>query len=48
MKKKVLLTPGPTNIPDSLLEILGTDIVHHRKIDFHNVMKELLVKNQEI
>ena len=41
MKKKVLLTPGPTNIPENLLEVLGTDIVHHRKVDFHNVMKEL-------
>ena len=41
MKKKVLLTPGPTNIPENLLGILGTDIVHHRKVDFHNVMKEL-------
>ena len=41
MKKKVLLTPGPTNIPENLLGVLGTDIVHHRKADFHNVMKEL-------
>lgn len=41
MKKKVLLTPGPTNIPENLLEVLGTDIVHHRKVDFHNTMKEL-------
>ena len=41
MEKKVLLTPGPTNIPENLLEILGTDIVHHRKVDFHNTMKEL-------
>ncbi|MCP1224797.1 alanine--glyoxylate aminotransferase family protein [Sebaldella sp. S0638] len=41
MKKKVLLTPGPTNIPENLLGVLGTDIVHHRKVDFHNVMKEL-------
>ena len=41
MKKKVLLTPGPTNIPENLLEVLGTDIAHHRKVDFHNTMKEL-------
>lgn len=41
MKKKVLLTPGPTNIPEELLTVLGTDIVHHRKVDFHNTMKEL-------
>ena len=41
MEKKVLLTPGPTNIPSEILEVLGTDIVHHRKIDFHTTMKTL-------
>ena len=30
MSSKLLLTPGPTNIPEEYLEILGSDIIHHR------------------
>lgn len=37
---KLLLTPGPTNIPKRYLEILGKDIIHHRTPEFRNIMKE--------
>ena len=40
MSSKLLLTPGPTNIPEEYLEILGNDIIHHRTPEFRRIMKE--------
>ena len=40
MSSKLLLTPGPTNIPEEYLEILGSDIIHHRTPEFRRIMKE--------
>ncbi|AMD94481.1 pyridoxal-phosphate-dependent aminotransferase family protein [Leptotrichia sp. oral taxon 847] len=40
MSSKLLLTPGPTNIPERYLEILGKDIIHHRTPKFREYMKE--------
>ena len=40
MSSKLLLTPGPTNIPEEYLEILGSDIIHHRTPKFREIMKE--------
>ncbi len=37
---KLLLTPGPTNIPKRYLEIFAKDIIHHRTPEFRNIMKE--------
>ena len=41
MSKKLLLTPGPTNIPKDLLDVMGEDIIHHRTPEFRNKMKEI-------
>ena len=27
---KILFTPGPTNIPEPIREVLGQDLIHHR------------------
>ena len=40
MSSKLLLTPGPTNIPEEYLEIFGKDIIHHRTPEFRRIMKE--------
>ena len=40
MSSKLLLTPGPTNIPERYLEIFGKDIIHHRTPEFRKYMKE--------
>ncbi len=37
---KLLLTPGPTNIPERYLEILGKDIIHHRTPAFRKILQE--------
>lgn len=37
---KLLLTPGPTNIPERYLEIFGKDIIHHRTPEFRRILKE--------
>ncbi len=41
MSKKLLLTPGPTNIPERLLKIMGEDIIHHRTPMFRNILEEI-------
>lgn len=38
--EKLLLTPGPTNIPERYLEIFGKDIIHHRTPEFRKIIKE--------
>jgi soluble hydrogenase, small subunit len=38
--KKLLLTPGPTNIPERYLKIFGQDIIHHRTPEFRRILKE--------
>ena len=37
---KLLLTPGPTNIPERYSEILGKDIIHHRTPAFRKILQE--------
>lgn len=39
--EKLLMTPGPTMIPPSVLETLGRQIIHHRTKEFRNIFKEL-------
>lgn len=38
---KVLFTPGPTNIPMEIREVLGQDLIHHRMADYHDLIKEV-------
>ncbi|MDN5304511.1 MAG: hypothetical protein PWP46_1397 [Fusobacteriaceae bacterium] len=45
---KLLMTPGPTNIPTEVQNILGQDMIHHRFDDFHKVMENLNEKLKKI
>lgn len=38
---KILFTPGPTNIPQPIREVLGQDLIHHRMADYHQLLKEV-------
>ena len=40
MKRNLLLTPGPTQVPPRLCEVLGRPIIHHRTPQFQNFLKE--------
>lgn len=42
MKKNLLLTPGPTQIPPELCAALGKPIIHHRTPQFQDNIKEVL------
>ena len=48
MSSKLLLTPGPTNIPEEYLEILGSDIIHHRTPEFRRIMKEYVTPKDAV
>src|SRR4051812_8790460 len=41
MRKTYLLTPGPTQIPDSVLATFARPIVHHRTAAFEKVFEEV-------
>ena len=38
---KLLFTPGPTNVPDAIREVLGQDLIHHRMADYHDLIKDV-------
>ena len=38
---KVLFTPGPTNIPEEIREVLSEDLIHHRMSDYHELIVEV-------
>ncbi len=40
MKRNLLLTPGPTQIPPRICEVLGRPIIHHRTPQFQAILKE--------
>ncbi len=40
MKRILLLTPGPTQVPPRLCEVLGRPIIHHRTPQFQAFLKE--------
>lgn len=40
MKRNLLLTPGPTQVPPQLCEALGRPIIHHRTPQFQTYLKE--------
>jgi len=42
MKRNLLLTPGPTQIPARICEVLGRPIIHHRTPQFQNNLKEAM------
>lgn len=38
---KLLFTPGPTNVPEQIREVLAKDLIHHRMADYHGLIKEV-------
>ena len=40
MKRNLLLTPGPTQIPPEICAVLGRPIIHHRTPQFQENLKE--------
>ena len=38
---KVLFTPGPTNVPQNIREVLSKNLIHHRMEDYHRLLKEI-------
>lgn len=42
MKRNLLLTPGPTQIPPDLCAALGRPIIHHRTPQFQQNLKEVI------
>src|SRR3989338_3730753 len=40
MKRNLLLTPGPTQLPAPVCEALGRPIIHHRTPQFQAILKE--------
>src|SRR3989338_4292291 len=41
MKRNLLLTPGPTQLPPKICEVLGQPIIHHRTPQFQAILKEV-------
>jgi len=48
MKRNLLLTPGPTQVPANLCAALGRPIIHHRTPQFQNNIKQVLEGLKEI
>jgi len=40
MKRNLLLSPGPTQVPPSICEVLSRPIIHHRTPQFQNFLRE--------
>lgn len=38
---KTLFTPGPTNVPQFVRDVLGRDLIHHRMADYHRLLKDI-------
>jgi len=48
MKRNLLLTPGPTQVPPELCEALGRPIIHHRTPQFQDNIKKAVEGLKEI
>jgi len=48
MKRNLLLTPGPTQVPPQLCAVLGKPIIHHRTPQFQENLKQVLSGLQEV
>ncbi|MDP2654852.1 MAG: alanine--glyoxylate aminotransferase family protein [Candidatus Omnitrophota bacterium] len=48
MKRNLLLTPGPTQVPPRILQALGRPIIHHRTPKFQEYLKEAVAGLQEV
>jgi serine---pyruvate transaminase len=41
MKRKNLMTPGPSPVPSFLREVLAKEIIHHRTDEFRNILADV-------
>ena len=41
MKRKYLMTPGPSPVPSFILAALGQEIIHHRTDEFREILKQV-------
>lgn len=48
MKKRYLLAPGPTPIPESVLSVFAQPIIHHRTSQFEEVFEDVKKGLQEV
>lgn len=48
MKRNLLLTPGPTQVPPQLCEVLGRPIIHHRTPQFQDFLKQVVAGIKEL
>ena len=48
MKRNLLLTPGPTQVPPALCEALGRPIIHHRTPQFQENIKQAVEGLKEV
>ena len=48
MKRNLLLTPGPTQVPPQLCEVLGRPIIHHRTPQFQENIKQVVEGLKEV
>ncbi len=48
MKRNLLLTPGPTQVPPQVCEVLGRPIIHHRTPQFQENIKQAIAGLKEI
>ncbi|MGM0441314.1 MAG: pyridoxal-phosphate-dependent aminotransferase family protein [Elusimicrobiota bacterium] len=48
MKKKRLFTPGPTEVPPKTLLDTAKPVIHHRKQDFKNLLKDATGKLKKV
>ena len=44
----LLLTPGPVSIPQSLLQILSEPMIHHRSLEFANILQKTQILLKKI
>ena len=45
---KILMTPGPTNVPEDIREVLGQDLIHHRSAEYSKLFRGLNDKLKQI
>lgn len=41
MEGKLLMTPGPTNVPQRVLDKMGEAVIHHRTVEYSKVFGEM-------
>ena len=47
-RKKLVMLPGPTNIPERVMSAMSNPVINHRGEDFHHLMKSISTKARAI